>query len=146
MFGTRSDDDFAAEIAAHVVLETERLIAAGMDPADARAAAARAFGNRTAAQERFHESRGRRYLEQAWQDLRYATRSLRRTPAFALGATLCLAVGISVNTAAFSVLNAVMFRDFPGVTRQGELATVWIGQETRWGRSTFEYADRKSVV
>jgi len=131
----RTDQDFADEIGAHLDLETERLIAGGMEPADARAAAARAFGNRTAARERFHESRGRVLLEQLAQDLRYAARSMRRTPGFALVATLCLGVGISVNTAAFSVLNAVMFRDFPGVVRQDELASVSLGRETRNGRS-----------
>ena len=65
---------------------------------------------------------------------------MRRTLGFAVVATLRLAVGISVNTAAFSVLNAVMFRDYPGVVRQREIATVRIGQDTRWGRSSPEFA------
>ena len=98
-FRTRTDLDFSDEIEAHLDLETDRLIAGGMAPADARAAAARAFGNRTAARERFHESRGRVLLEQLGQDLRYAARSMRRTPGFALVATLCLGVGISVRMA-----------------------------------------------
>ncbi len=139
-FRKRSDRDFAEEIESHLELETERLITAGMAPADARSAAARAFGNRTAARERFHESRGGVHLEQLLQDVRYAARSMRRTPGFALVATLCLAVGISVNTAAFSVLNAIMFRDYPGVVRQQELTSVRIGQESKWGRSSPEYA------
>ena len=139
-FRKRSDQDFAEEIESHVQLETDRLIAEGVAPADARSAAARAFGNRTAARERFHESRGGVLLEQLLQDLRYAARAMRRTPWFALVATLCLAVGISVNTAAFSVLNAVMFRDYPGVVRQREITAVRIGQDTRWGRSSPEYA------
>jgi predicted permease len=134
-FRKRTDQDFSDEIEAHLDLETDRLIAGGMAPADARAAAARAFGNRTAARERFHESRGRVLLEQLAQDLRYAARSMRRTPGFALVATLCLGVGISVNTAAFSVLNAVMFRDFPGVVRQDQVVSVSLGRETRHGRS-----------
>lgn len=139
-FRGRSDRDFADEIEAHLQLETDRLIAGGMTPADARAAAERAFGNRTAARERFHESRGWVPIEQLGQDLRYAARSLRRTPGFALGAIVCLGVGISVNTAAFSVLNAVQFRDYPGVVRQRELVGVLIGQEGRWGRASPENA------
>ncbi len=133
-FRMRSDQDFADEIGAHLDLETDRLIATGMAPAEARAAALRAFGNRTAVRERFHEARGRVLLEQLLQDLRYARRALRRTPGFALVAILCLGIGISVNTAAFSFLNAFMFRDFPGVVRQDELVSIQIGQETRWGR------------
>jgi predicted permease len=139
-FWKRTEQDFADEISAHLDIETDRLIATGMAPADARAAATRAFGNTTAAQERFHESRGLVLMEQVLQDLRYAVRSMRHAPGFAIVAILCLAVGISVNTAAFSVLNAVMFRDFPGVVRQQELASVLIGQETKWGRSSPEYA------
>lgn len=139
-FRKRSDQDFAEEIAAHLDLETDRLIATGLAPAEARAAAARAFGNRTAARERFHESRGRVVLDQLVQDLRYAARAMRRTPAFALVAIVCLAVGISVNTAAFSVLNAVLFRDYPGVVRQDQLVGVQIGQEGRGGRSYPEFA------
>jgi predicted permease len=131
----RSDQDFAEEIKAHLELETDRLIAGGMTPKDARAAAERAFGNRTAARERFHESQAWIPLEQLAQDCRYAARSMRRTPGFALIAVLILAVGISVNTAAFSVINAFLFRDFPGVVKHNELAGVLIGRDTEWERS-----------
>ena len=98
-FRKRSDRDFAEEIQAHLELEADRLIAGGMTPRDARAAAERAFGNRTAARERFHESRTWMPLEQLAQDCRYAVRSMRRTPGFALIAILILAIGISVNKA-----------------------------------------------
>lgn len=134
-FRTRSDQDFADEIKAHIDLETDRLVAAGMSAEDARDAAARAFGNRTAARERFHESRGFLPLEQMIQDSRYAVRAIRRSPVFALIAVLVLAIGISVNTAAFSVINAFLFRDFPGVVEREELAGVRIGRDTEWGRS-----------
>jgi predicted permease len=132
----RSDQDFAEEIQAHLELETDRLIAGGMTPDDARAAAERAFGNRTAARERFHESRAWMPLEQLAQDCRYAVRSMRRTPGFALIATLILAIGIGVNTAAFSVLNAFMFRDFPGVVERDRLGGLFLGRDTEWGRSS----------
>jgi predicted permease len=135
-FRKRSDQDFADEVQAHLELETDRLIAGGMTPADARDAAARAFGNRTAAQERFHESRGFLPLEQLVQDGRYAVRAIRRSPGFALIAILILAIGISVNTTAFSVINAFMFRDFPGVLHRNQLAGVYLGRDTQWGRAS----------
>ena len=133
--GKRSDQDFADEIKAHLELETDRLIAGGMSAEAARDAAARAFGNRTAARERFHESRRFLLLEQLAQDLRYAVRAIRRSPGFALISTVILAIGISVNTTAFSVINAFFFRDYPGVADRSRLAGVYIGRETEWGRS-----------
>lgn len=44
------------------------------------------------------------------QDIRFAFRSLARTPAFTAVIILTLALGMGVNTAIFSVLNGVLFR------------------------------------
>lgn len=72
-------------------------------------------------------------IDRIRRDLRYAVRALRQQPMFVLVAVTCLAVGISVNTAAFSLLNAIVFRDYPGVERQSELAGVFIGFTTEEG-------------
>ena len=50
------------------------------------------------------------WVDGGWQDLRFAIRSLARTPAFTSIALVVIAVAIGVNTAVFSVVNAVLLR------------------------------------
>ena len=58
------------------------------------------------------------------QDLKYAARSLRRTPGFAIAAIVTLALGIGANTAIFTLLDAVMFKPL-NVASPQDLVTLY---------------------
>src|SRR5689334_8579411 len=56
---------------------------------------------------------GVRWLEDLIQDLRYGMRTLRRAPIFTAVATATLTLAIGANTAAFSLVDPLLFRDLP---------------------------------
>ncbi len=62
-------------------------------------------------------------IEGVWQDARYASRSLRRSPGFTAATTLTLALGIGATTAIFSLLDAVLLKSLP-VKDPGTLVVV----------------------
>jgi len=134
----RTPDDFREEIRAHVDLEADRLREQGLSPEEARAAARRSFGNVTAAEERYYESRRWVWLNLLAQDLRFGLRMLKRNPGSSLVAVLTLALGIGANTAIFSLLNVVMLRHLP--VRQPDQLVLF--GKAEWGGSANELPDR----
>lgn len=106
----RSQQDFQAELQAHIEMEAETLQSEGMCTRDAEAAARRRFGNVLHAEERFYRSHHWLWLDHLRRDALYACRLMRKNPGLTFVAVGSLALGIGVNALVFSVMNALVLR------------------------------------
>ena len=110
VFRNRREAELSEELRDHLERETHRLIAAGVDPAEARLRARKAFGSVELVKEESRDARGITFVDHLRRDTRHGVRRLARDWKFTLAAVAILGLGIGVNTAVFSVINAVLFR------------------------------------
>jgi len=106
----KKDADLADEIESHLAHEQDENVARGLHSKEARRQAHLKFGNPRTTRERIWRYRTIPWIEDIWRDLRFALRSLAKTPGFTAIAILVIAVGIGVNTAVFSVINTVLLK------------------------------------
>ncbi len=116
------------ELRDHLELETENQ---GGDSYAAR----RAIGNLVLIKEDTRSEWGGMWLEQLWQDLRYAGRSMQKRPAFFASAILILGVGIGINVAVFSLVRNVIFDPLP-IPDPDELVVITKESQDGTARST----------
>jgi predicted permease len=117
-----SEEQMDEELDTHLALRTADLIAAGLDPAAARAEAIRRFGGsldrtrrllRRGARRRDRARGARLKLEALATDVRLALRHWRRSPAFTLVTILTFALGIGITTATFTLVRSILLRPLP---------------------------------
>jgi hypothetical protein len=139
---TRSTDDFAEEIKAHLELEADELKSEGLSDDEARRKARVEFGSVRAAQERFYLKSRIVWLDNLARDLKYAIRQLRKNPGFAATAILVLALGMGASVAIFAFVNAALLEPLP-YANPGRLMSVNESsiESPRWPLSYPDYLD-----
>ena len=100
----RLEREMQKEMSQHLELATERLLARGMSPEEARRAALREFGNVAYLQEKGRDARGGRWLEALTPDAKLTLRMLVKNPVLSVVGGLGMAVAITIATGFFTFM------------------------------------------
>jgi len=101
------------ELRFHVEREVEERVRRGEDEAAARRAARVKLGSREAVGEYVRDATGVRPLQDLLSDVRYALRSLRRDPLYAIAAVAVLGLGLGAGATVFAVWDSVLVSPLP---------------------------------
>lgn len=145
-FRKKMEVELEKELRFHLEEHMAELIAQGLDPKEARRRASLTLGGPEQVKEKCRDARGTRWLEDLWQDLRYGSRMLLKSPGFTATAIITLALGIGATTAMFSVLNSVVVRPLPfhEPDRLVMLEEKWLPRFPRFETSPLDFLSWKA--
>ena len=129
------DRELDEELRFHRELLIEEHQRRGRTPDEARRLATLALGGLDQGKEIVRETRGLPPLEAIGRDIAHAVRLLIKSPAFSSVTVLTLALGIAVNVAIFSIVDAVVLRPLPYFNAE-RLVSIWETGDANRGRMT----------
>ncbi len=136
----RVERELAEEVHSYLELSADAKVRAGLNETAARRAAAVELGGVEQVKEQVREARFGHFLETRFQDLRFAFRTLRKSPVFSLTVVLVLGIGIGSTALMFALVNSLLLRG-PAFPEAERLYMIWqkIPQEDRVSFSPNEF-------
>jgi predicted permease len=141
----RVEGELHEELAFHIERETQKQIAQGLSPADARTRALARFGPVPLAADQCRDARGIVLLETLARDILYAFRTFRRAPLAALTIVATVALGLGLTAMVFTLYSAFFLRG-DAVENPGELFAVeWATSPGADGLPPFTRAEYEAM-
>ena len=140
------EDQLEKELAFHLEQHAADLTARGLPPGEARRQARIAMGGPEQVKEACRDARGTRWLEDLWQDVRYALRMFAKNPGTTAVAVLSLALAIGPNATLFSVVDRIFLRPVT-VHGSSRMFYLWIKGERQgvWDNQSYpDYLDYRA--
>ncbi len=113
IFSRRQDEEVERELEAHIEMDTEAGVRAGLSRAEARRQALVRLGGAEQVRQAYREQAAVVSLEGVIQDLRFALRQMRKAPGFTVTAVLTLALGIGANAVIYALIDSILLRPLP---------------------------------
>lgn len=137
---SRVETGMTQELRFHVDARANDLVARGVSRKEASRQARLEFGSVEKYKEEVRRARGLRLFDELRSDLTYAVRMIRKNPGFAVTAIVTLALGIGMNTAIFSLFEAVLLRPL-AVAHPEQIVSVYTSDYSSGGYGASSYPD-----